>query len=302
MYKKLFDFGDKEHPCPWCKKIVKYDKKHHRCRVFCNTECQQKFILAKTKENIKYCKICGKQASFNNKLGKWNNLCDSKKCLKMSSQQSQAKGIKNRKVISISKDDLYTYYVIQNHSRNETAKFFKCSEAEIKKILKKYTIIKGIANRDIHTKNTKLKRYNNATFVNKKKRQQTCINKYGVKNNLCFAKRSHRSRSKIEKDWLRSLKIPSLITNFIIKISSKKWLIPDGYDPKTNTVYEMLGDYWHGNLNIYKPTQVNKVSHKQMKTLNKQTFIRFDKIKKLGFNIIYIWESEYKQGKAYHNY
>ena len=34
--------------------------------------------------------------------------------------------------------------------------------------------------------------------------------------------------------------------------------IVDGYDSKTNTIYEFNGDFWHGNPNIYNLTDLGK--------------------------------------------
>ena len=69
----------------------------------------------------------------------------------------------------------------------------------------------------------------------------------------------------------------------------------DGYDPKTNTIYEFLGDYWHGNPKLYDFDKVNVNAGFSFKELNQKTFERFDEIKKLGYNIKYIWENEYNK-------
>ena len=69
----------------------------------------------------------------------------------------------------------------------------------------------------------------------------------------------------------------------------------DGYDPKTNTIYEFLGDYWHGNPKLYDFDKVNVNAGFSFKELNQKTFERFDEIKKLGYNIKYIWENDYNK-------
>ena len=48
---------------------------------------------------------------------------------------------------------------------------------------------------------------------------------------------------------------------------------------------------------MFNPNKINKTMHKRMKTLYKETFDRFDLIKGLGYNIVYIWENDYKQHK-----
>ena len=69
----------------------------------------------------------------------------------------------------------------------------------------------------------------------------------------------------------------------------------DGYDPKTNTIYEFLGDYWHGNPKVHDFDKVNVKNGFSFKELNQKTFERFDEIKKLGYNIKYIWENDYNK-------
>jgi hypothetical protein len=71
----------------------------------------------------------------------------------------------------------------------------------------------------------------------------------------------------------------------------------DGYDPITNTVYEFLGDYYHGNPNIYNSEECNKTCHKTYGKLYLDTITRLNIIKLLGYNVKYIWESDWKQFK-----
>ena len=69
----------------------------------------------------------------------------------------------------------------------------------------------------------------------------------------------------------------------------------DGYDPKNNTIYEFLGDYWHGNPKVHDFDKVNDKNGFSFKELNQKTFERFDEIKKLGYTIKYVWENEYNK-------
>lgn len=69
----------------------------------------------------------------------------------------------------------------------------------------------------------------------------------------------------------------------------------DGFDPKTNTIYEFLGDYWHGNPEIFSETKINKSNGKSFRELYNETFCRFSKLKKLGYCIKYIWENDWRK-------
>jgi len=97
--------------------------------------------------------------------------------------------------------------------------------------------------------------------------------------------------SKAETEWLDHLKI--LLRG--IKLPKWKKKQVDGYDPITNTVYEFLGDYWHGNPHIMKFSHdnihpVTKLTYGEM--YNK-TFKTMSKIKNLGYNVKYIWEDDW---------
>ena len=88
----------------------------------------------------------------------------------------------------------------------------------------------------------------------------------------------------------------------IMKISERSFRIPewkskpvDGYDPTTKTIYEFLGDYWHGNPKIYDPNKLHPKRKITYKTLYLETFETFKKLKSLGYIVCYIWESDWKK-------
>lgn len=77
-----------------------------------------------------------------------------------------------------------------------------------------------------------------------------------------------------------------------VKISNYR---VDAFDDKTNTIYEFLGDYWHGNINVYSPFDINKTKKQLMIDLYNETFDKLNCLKKLGYNIKYIWENDYRK-------
>ena len=97
--------------------------------------------------------------------------------------------------------------------------------------------------------------------------------------------------SKNEVLWLNKLAVP--IKQYKLEISGIKYKI-DGFDPDTNTIYEFLGDYWHGNLVKFPADYINKRCKKSMKELYDATMKRIDIFKNAGYNVVYIWESEFK--------
>ena len=100
--------------------------------------------------------------------------------------------------------------------------------------------------------------------------------------------------SPISQRWLDNLNVEGLLREHVI-IHNKCKFIVDGYDPQTNTVYEFLGDYWHGNPKVYN---LQEVMTRKKKTfgVRHQTFGRFDKLFQSGYKVWYIWEYDYHNG------
>ena len=71
----------------------------------------------------------------------------------------------------------------------------------------------------------------------------------------------------------------------------------DGYDPLTNTIYEFLGNYWHGNPKLYDADKIHPKTKITFGKMYKNTMTRLKKIKSLGYNIKYIWENDWNNFK-----
>jgi hypothetical protein len=95
--------------------------------------------------------------------------------------------------------------------------------------------------------------------------------------------------SKAETDWLDSLKITKENRN--LKILN---FLVDGYDPNTNTIYEFNGDFWHGNPAIFNPQVLNPVIKKTFGQLHEKTLKREKTLKEAGYNVVSIWEADWK--------
>lgn len=70
----------------------------------------------------------------------------------------------------------------------------------------------------------------------------------------------------------------------------------DGFCEETNTIYEFHGDVFHGNLNKYLPNETCHPYDKKItaKELYETTMERENKLKFLGYNLVTIWESDFK--------
>jgi len=69
----------------------------------------------------------------------------------------------------------------------------------------------------------------------------------------------------------------------------------DGYDEKTNTIYEFHGCFWHGCVKCYTDREeMNPISKKTYEELFKKTIERIEIFKSLGYNVVEKWECELK--------
>lgn len=100
--------------------------------------------------------------------------------------------------------------------------------------------------------------------------------------------------SKNEIRWLDSLNIPNgpQYRNVYIKLDGKRYYV-DGFNPDTQTVFEFNGDYWHGNPDIYNSNDIHPVAKITFGELWNRTISKQNHLKKHGYKIISIWESEF---------
>jgi hypothetical protein len=67
----------------------------------------------------------------------------------------------------------------------------------------------------------------------------------------------------------------------------------DGYCAASNTVYEFLGSYWHGDPNAYDPNTFNRRMQCPMGVLCDRTLRRQHDIEHAGYKYVGMWESEW---------
>lgn len=98
-----------------------------------------------------------------------------------------------------------------------------------------------------------------------------------------------------ELKWLNSLNISKKCRHFSIILPNGKKYIADAYVKETNTVYEFNGDYWHGNPNKFKSSDINARNKKTFGELYINTIKKEAELKSFGYNVISIWESEFNE-------
>lgn len=112
-------------------------------------------------------------------------------------------------------------------------------------------------------------------------------NPYVHLNMKCGCPECGHPFSRAENEFLSYLKIPDDINHRQVMIFRK---IVDGYIPEEKTIYEFLGDYWHGNPE-------NPKSRKNRASLYEKTMERLSYLKSLGYKVFYIWENDWKKFK-----
>jgi hypothetical protein len=70
----------------------------------------------------------------------------------------------------------------------------------------------------------------------------------------------------------------------------------DGYCEETNTIYEALGDYWHGSPKVYDPNDRNKHNNKTFGELYQNTLKKREHCLQNGYNVIECWEGDWRRG------
>lgn len=101
--------------------------------------------------------------------------------------------------------------------------------------------------------------------------------------------------------WLNRLNVPE--RSKLIRGWKGKIYIVDGYDPKTNTCYEYLGNFAHGAHDTYpRNRDVKTWLGKTPNELYYGTIERFNYLYSTGCRIFFIWESIDKKHKGIGRY
>lgn len=106
--------------------------------------------------------------------------------------------------------------------------------------------------------------------------------------------------SKLEQDILKYF--PNAETSVLIRGFRGKIYIVDGYIRNNNEIIEVLGGFYHGDLRIYKPTDINPQCKKTMLQLYNETRERFQMFYQMGYKVRFIWELDWKKFRSMGRY
>lgn len=178
-----------------------------------------------------------------------------------------------------------------NHLRNRGC--FKCSK--IKKLTQEEFIERAkIVHKGFYdyTKVNYINHKNKVTIVCPKHGEFLQNTNHHLRGNGCSKCSSYISKPEIE--FLNYVKLPDTTENRQVKILGKNI---DGFDKNTNTLYEFLGDYYHGNPSVYSSNKYNPTCNKTFGELYKNTIKKLELLKEY-YTVKYIWESDWKRFKS----
>ena len=89
------------------------------------------------------------------------------------------------------------------------------------------------------------------------------------------------------------LRIPEEYRQKTLKLNNKLFKV-DAFDPITNTVYEFNGDYWHGNPQVFDANKLHPDRKISFGELYLRTLQRESILKSAGYNVVSVWERDYK--------
>jgi hypothetical protein len=101
-----------------------------------------------------------------------------------------------------------------------------------------------------------------------------------------------RQYSIIANKWLDSLEM-DLIREY--RIPEKRTRSVDAYDPVNRVCYNFHGSYFHGDPEVFSPDTYNKLLKKTHGELYQRTLELDQELRDFGYEVIVMWESEYKQ-------
>ena len=111
-------------------------------------------------------------------------------------KKKQSNNLLNSLSTKISKEQLFQYW--QNHTNQETAKYFDITLYSLQLLLEYYSIQNTNERKNSLREKTNIIKYGETnpskSDVIKKKKQQTCLEKYGAVSNLCTAETKEKSK------------------------------------------------------------------------------------------------------------
>ena len=105
-------------------------------------------------------------------------------------------------------------------------------------------------------------------------------------------------KSKVEQEFLDYHNVPIHHRQFSKVIGGKRYYL-DGFDPVNGIVYEFHGDFWHVNPAVFdRNLQHPKKTNTTYGELYDRTIFREEEIRRNGYTVVSVWESDWLRSAA----
>jgi hypothetical protein len=276
--------------CKQC--TLEYQTKN---KVFCSEKCQHEYLKGKKKDDkwekhiCLYCNVEFERLKYKIK----KQECCSRKCVDQY-KKSNKSGIfdpKNR-IKKFSEETKLKHSIITKELWKDNNFKEKVKNGQLEAYKKLGHWAGTDQNSKEKRKKTNLLKYGNEYIgwnipYIRKKAEETCLNKYGKKSweIAQSQKNKYTSIENIVALILSGNSIPFL-TQYKVFYTEKKYKIYDFFLPKSLTLIEVDGDYWHGN-----PMFFSKLNKTQL--INKSNDIFKNELaEQCGLNLKRYWENE----------
>ena len=135
------------------------------------------------------------------------------------------------------------------------------------------------------------------TMNNKSDEEKALINKKRLHNFSGYSKVSQEIFWKLYNRFKNNdIYFEELNREFILyNTELKKHYKPDYIDFTNKKIIEYNGDYWHCNPKTYESNYYHKLKKEYAKDIWKYDNIKINYFKKLGYDVLIIWEKDFKQ-------
>lgn len=117
----------------------------------------------------------------------------------------------------------------------------------------------------------------------------------------CYTKGVNKGKSKFSTDIYVFLNnLYNVENEFYLKYDGGKYFV-DVYLKDYNTMVECNGDYWHCNPKIYESDYYHKQIRLMAKEIWEKDAIKKQKINKLGYKLIILWEYDWNNDENFYN-
>jgi len=104
-----------------------------------------------------------------------------------------------------------------------------------------------------------------------------------------------KSAKEVECYRLLKSKYSDLVNQHKITLKDGTVYNVDMFSEKDNTVIEFLGDFYHGNPDVFEKEKLNSMLDKTYGQLYDETVKRLTALKEEGYTTLYVWENDWNK-------